>query len=56
MELLAISVGDAANAGLLRSEHRDPFDRIIAAQSMRGSLIVITKDRQLAELGAITFW
>ena len=54
--LLAISCGDAALAGRLDSPHRDPFDRILASQSMRGNLIVLTKDPQLSELGAITFW
>jgi PIN domain nuclease of toxin-antitoxin system len=54
--LLAISCEDAALAGRLDSPHRDPFDRILASQSMRGNLIVLTKDPQLSELGAITFW
>lgn len=55
-ELLAVSSGDAAQAGSLESEHRDPFDRIIAAQSLRGPFVVLTKDPKLKELGAITYW
>lgn len=55
-ELLAVSTGDAMQAGLLDSDHRDPFDRIIAAQSIRGPFIVLTKDQRIAELGGITFW
>ena len=54
--LLPISCEDAALAGRLASEHRDPFDRILASQSMRGPLIMLTRDPKLAELGATTFW
>lgn len=54
--LLSISCEDAALAGRLASPHRDPFDRILASQSMRGPLILLTKDPQLAALGATTFW
>lgn len=56
MDLLSITVGDAAEAGMLQSDHRDPFDRLIAAQSVRGPYTVLTKDAKLAELGAITLW
>lgn len=54
--LLAISCEDAALAGRLESPHRDPFDRMLASQSRRGPLILLTKDPKLSELGAITFW
>lgn len=46
-EELAISARHALTAGLLRWEHRDPFDRIIVAQCMIESLPVVTADRVL---------
>lgn len=43
-------------AGLMESEHRDPFDRLIAAQGLTEGLIVITKDPQFAAFGCETLW
>jgi PIN domain nuclease of toxin-antitoxin system len=43
-------------AGLMEGEHRDPFDRLIAAQGLTEGLIVITKDPQFAAFGCETLW
>ncbi len=43
-------------AGLLPGDHRDPFDRLIAAQALIEQLTVITRDRELAAFGCKTLW
>lgn len=45
---LPISSHHALTAGALSWEHRDPFDRMIAAQAMIESVPVVTVDRALA--------
>jgi PIN domain nuclease of toxin-antitoxin system len=54
--MLAIEVAHARAAGLLRSIHRDPFDRMLVAQAMIEELTLVTSDRRLAELGAQCLW
>jgi PIN domain nuclease of toxin-antitoxin system len=55
-ELLPVSVTHGLLAGSLPGEHRDPFDRMIAAQAIHDQLLVITRDPALASLGCATFW
>ena len=43
-------------AARLPSPHRDPFDRLIAAQSLVEDIPVVTRDPALAQLGAATIW
>jgi PIN domain nuclease of toxin-antitoxin system len=43
-------------AGLLAGEHRDPFDRTIAAQSLIETLPVVTNDRAFAGFGCTVVW
>lgn len=45
---LAISHADAALAGTLPWDHRDPFDRMIAAQALRRGHVVVSKDDALS--------
>ena len=52
-EELAISGRQALTAGLLRWEHRDPFDRIIVAQCMLESVSLVTADRALSSFPGI---
>jgi PIN domain nuclease of toxin-antitoxin system len=54
--LLPIEVSHARLAGSMRAVHRDPFDRMLAAQAMTENLLVITSDRELAILGASCVW
>lgn len=44
---LAVTTDHALRAGSLDWEHRDPFDRIIAAQALVEDLTVVTSDREL---------
>jgi len=53
---LPIEVADAVLAGRLPHAHRDPFDRMLAAQSLRRGLAIVTCDGMLAALGASVVW
>jgi len=53
---LSVSVANGLLAGSLPGDHRDPFDRMIAAQAIHDELVVITRDPALAGLGCTTFW
>lgn len=46
MEELPISAAHALAAGLLPTEHRDPFDRMLIAQAQLESMPVVTTDAQ----------
>jgi PIN domain nuclease of toxin-antitoxin system len=54
--LLPITARHAARAGSFPTEHRDPFDRILAAQAIAEDLLLVTDDSQMATLGAQTLW
>lgn len=43
-EALPIGTHHARLAGLYKAEHRDPFDRLLAAQAKLESLILVTAD------------
>lgn len=55
-KMLPISTAHAHRAGWLDGRHRDPFDRMLAAQSIIESLPIATSDRDLRRLGATTVW
>lgn len=46
----------AFRAGTFAGSHRDPFDRMIAAQSMIEQVPVVTPDEQIESLGAGRIW
>jgi PIN domain nuclease of toxin-antitoxin system len=46
----------AREAARLPPLHRDPFDRMIAAQARIEGLTVITGDRKIAEYGVLVLW
>jgi len=41
---LAINGQTARTAGLLDVDHRDPFDRLLAAQAMADDLLLVSSD------------
>lgn len=43
----------ALTAGMLNWEHRDPFDRVIAAQCMLDSIPLVTADRAFASFPGV---
>jgi PIN domain nuclease of toxin-antitoxin system len=54
--LLAIDAASALRAGRLTGEHRDPFDRMIAAQALGEDLLVVSRDAQLDLFGVRRIW
>lgn len=53
---LAVSYRHSVRAGGYGAAHRDPFDRVLAAQSERESLPLVTRDPAFAHFGTETFW
>lgn len=53
---LTITVADAECAGGLPGPHRDPFDRMLAAQSLFHDLPILSKDRVLDDYGVRRIW
>ncbi len=53
---LDITGTDALRAGLLPGDHRDPFDRLIAAQALDRGLTVVTCDAAIAAFGCKVLW
>lgn len=54
--LLPISVEHALRAGFLPGDHRDPFDRILAAQSIHEDIPLLSNDRELDVFGVRRRW
>jgi PIN domain nuclease of toxin-antitoxin system len=54
--ILPISIAHARESGLNRAPHRDPFDRLLAAQAVHEGLTLVTADPKLAGLGASVLW
>ena len=54
--LAPIHAEDALPAGRLTGEHRDPFDRIIAAQALAMDIPVIRSDSKLDSFGIRRIW
>jgi PIN domain nuclease of toxin-antitoxin system len=55
-EPLPISLEHALRAGRLTPEHRDPFDRMLAAQAIHEDLALISHDEQLDVFGVRREW
>jgi len=53
---LPVNYLHALRAGSFDSEHRDPFDRMLAAQSLMENAPIITCDTAFNALGAATIW
>lgn len=56
IDLIAITPEHMERAGRLPLTHRDPWDRILAAQALAEGLTVITRDEGIGELGAAVLW
>lgn len=55
-DLLALSAAHMLRAGAYPAEHRDPFDRMLAAQAEIEGLVLVTDDRRIPALGIRTLW
>jgi PIN domain nuclease of toxin-antitoxin system len=53
---LPLTQAHALTAGLLPGDHRDPFDRLIAAQALAEGLIVVTRDPVFRNFGCKVLW
>jgi PIN domain nuclease of toxin-antitoxin system len=55
-KLLPVTTEHALRAGLLPGNHRDPFDRMIAAQAIHENLPLIGNDEQLDQFAVRREW
>jgi PIN domain nuclease of toxin-antitoxin system len=55
-QLLPISTEHALRAGLLPGGHKDPFDRMLAAQAIHEDLPILSNDPQLDVFGVRREW
>jgi PIN domain nuclease of toxin-antitoxin system len=55
-EALAISVDHSVRAGLLPGPHRDPFDRMLIAQSQAEGLPIVSNDAAFDGYGVRRLW
>ncbi len=53
---LAIDAASALRAGRLTAPHRDPFDRMLAAQALGLDIPVLSPDPQLDQFGVRRIW
>jgi PIN domain nuclease of toxin-antitoxin system len=53
---LPVSAGHALRAGIMPGKHRDPFDRLLAAQSLIEAMPVLGCDSAISDLGAKRVW
>ena len=53
---LAITEDHALRAGTLSGDHRDPFDRMIAAQALVEGVAVVTLDPAFVGFGCGVIW
>jgi PIN domain nuclease of toxin-antitoxin system len=53
---LAIEIAHGVQVGSLPPIHRDPFDRILVAQSQLENLPILTSDPNIANYGVSVIW
>lgn len=54
--LLEIDLGDIARVATLPFHHRDPFDRLLAAQALDGGFRIVSADRVFQRYGVRRVW
>ena len=54
--VLSITLDHALTAGSLGGLHRDPFDRMLAAQALVEGIPIVTADPAIGSLGAEVLW
>ena len=55
-EMLSILAKHASRGGILQGTHRDPFDRLLAAQSLIEDMPIVTNDPAFRAFGVETLW
>lgn len=53
---LPIGLAHAIAAGTLEFEHRDPFDRMLIAQTVLEGLVLVTRDETISQICEQTLW
>jgi PIN domain nuclease of toxin-antitoxin system len=53
---LAVSIVHAERAGALGGPHRDPFDRMLIAQSLTDGLTLVSNERAFDRYGVARLW
>jgi PIN domain nuclease of toxin-antitoxin system len=56
IRMLSLDVHHAALAGSIAGEHRDPFDRMIAAQSLVEDMTLVSGDPAFVGMGVPILW
>lgn len=51
-----VTVEHGRRAGLLEGDHRDPFDRLLAAQALCDDLTIVSNDRMLDQFNVRRLW
>jgi PIN domain nuclease of toxin-antitoxin system len=54
--ILPITISHARAAGQMQAAHKDPFDRLLAAQAIVERLTLVTADEKVQGLGAPWLW
>ncbi len=54
--LLPLTAAHAVRAGLFAGEHRDPFDRLLAAQAEGEGMVLLSHDEKLDGFGVRRVW
>ena len=54
--MIGIELKDIDLLSKLPPHHRDPFDRMLVAQALRGNFTLVTKDSIVSSYGAPTLW
>jgi len=56
MEFVPVAFAHGLRAGRYISDHRDPFDRMLAAQAELDGLILVTRDALFKQFPVQTLW
>ena len=56
IELLPIEIADIARVATLPFHHRDPFDRMLAAQALERELTIVSIDEAFDQYGVMRLW
>jgi PIN domain nuclease of toxin-antitoxin system len=54
--MIGIELSDIDELSNLPPHHRDPFDRMLVAQALRGDFTLVTKDSVVSSYGARALW
>lgn len=56
LQITPVEVEDVLGLATLPMIHRDPFDRLIIAQALRGGYQLVSRDPQVASYGLPVLW